>query len=147
MTITVNREASRDGATMGEMLIDGVHQAWTLEPVIREVAGKPVSEWKIPKKTAIPAGTYNLTIGPSARFGQDMPRVDNVDGFIGILIHWGNYPIDTDGCTLLGTARAPAMVQNSVAAFKAFFPKLEAELANGGTATITYVNPKPVPAT
>jgi hypothetical protein len=141
MKIIVNREPSSDGATLGEMLIDGVHQAWTLEPTIREIAGEPVSEWKILNKTAIPAGTYNLIIGPSAKFGRDMPRVEDVQGFDGIEIHWGNFPHDTDGCTLLGTDKAPAMVKNSVVAFNAFFPKLQAELAAGGTVSITYVNP------
>jgi hypothetical protein len=144
MTIIVNRQASSDDATIGEMLIDDVHEAWTLEPTIREVAGEPVSEWKIPSKTAIPAGTYNVTIAPSARFGREMPHVNDVDGFAGIEIHWGNFPIDTDGCTLLGTDKGSAMVKNSVAAFNAFFPKLQAALTAGDTVTITYVNPTPI---
>jgi hypothetical protein len=122
-------------------LIDDSHEAWTLEPTIREVAGEPVSQWKILNKTAIPAGTYDLTIGLSTRFGRDMPRIEDVAGFDGIEIHWGNFPHDTDGCTLLGTGKAPAMVTNSVVAFNLFFPKLQAELAEGRAVTITYVNP------
>jgi hypothetical protein len=141
MNIIVNRDPSDCGATLGEMLIDDVHESWTLEPTIREIAGEPVSQWKIPSKTAIPAGTYNVTIRASARFGRDMPHVENVPGFDAIEIHWGNFPHDTDGCTLLGTDKAPAMVKNSVVAFNAFFPKLQAALADGGAVSITYVNP------
>ena len=70
-----------------------------------------------------------------------MPHVENVDGFGNIEIHWGNYPKDTDGCTLIGTGKDPAMVTSSEAAFNVFFPKLQAALAGGDTVTITYVNP------
>jgi hypothetical protein len=145
MKITVKREPSANDATLGEMLIGDVHEAFTLEPTIREVAGEPVSRWKIQNKTAIPAGTYNVTIRYSPKFKRDMPHVENVDGFECIEIHWGNYPKDTDGCTLIGTGKDPAMVTSSVAAFNAFFPKLQAALAGGEPVSITYVNPPLMP--
>lgn len=75
---------------------------WTLEDAVREQAGVPVSQWKIPGETAIPKGTYPLILDMSNRFGKIMPHILNVEGFSGIRIHSGNSEHDTEGCILLG---------------------------------------------
>lgn len=55
---------------------------------------------KRPGQTAIPAGSYELIINHSNKYKKTMPRVLDVPGFTGILIHPGNVPKDTEGCIL-----------------------------------------------
>jgi hypothetical protein len=102
MKLTVIREPSQGGATIGKMFIDGVFACFTLEDEVREVEGQPVSEWKIKGATAIPAGSYRVTLEHSARFGPDTPTINDVPGFQYIRMHAGNTAADTEGCLLLG---------------------------------------------
>ena len=128
MNLTVQRQAPKNGATLGELLIDGVHECWTLERAPDEGKG------------AIPAGRYQLLITQSARFGKPMPLVCGVPGFEGIRIHPGNTAADTEGCLLVGRTEANAWIGDSVLAFNALFPKLQAACA-AGDVWITYHDP------
>lgn len=107
---------------IGELLIDGKHECWTLEPA-----------------RCIPAGTYDLTIRQSARFARLMPHVENVPEFTGILIHWGNYPRNTEGCTCVGTLFSYQFVGHSVEEFNTLFLKIQDALALGPQ-HITYLD-------
>jgi hypothetical protein len=59
---------------------------WTCEDEVREVPGQPVATWKVPGKTAIPAGIYEVDITMSQRFGRDLPVLLAVPGFTGVRI-------------------------------------------------------------
>lgn len=74
---------------------------WTLEDVVREIPGQPVTAWKIKGRTAIPRGTYPMCVTRSNRFGVDLPLLLDVPGFDGIRIHGGNTAADTEGCILV----------------------------------------------
>jgi len=117
------RREQKPGCTMGELLVDGYHECWTLEDEVRAV--------KIPGKTAIPEGRYEVVIDMSARFGREMPHILNVPGFTGVRIHTGNTDADTEGCILVGETRGANLIFGSKAAYKRFFPKLQAALAEG----------------
>lgn len=75
---------------------------YTLEDKVRQVEGKPVKEWKVQDKTAIPRGTYNVVVTMSNRFKVKLPLLQNVEGFTGIRIHSGNSSANTEGCILVG---------------------------------------------
>lgn len=138
MKITITRNDPKDGATIGNMLIDGVPQCYTLEDTVRELPGVPVATWKVAGETAIPRGTYAVTIDQSARFGRLMPHVLNVPGFDGIRIHPGNTPKDTEGCILVGMSIAgDAYIGASRVAFGVLFAKMQAALAVGDSITLT----------
>jgi hypothetical protein len=138
MEILVQREPSTLESTPGTLSIDGAFECFTLEDVVREVPGRPVSTWKIQNETAIPVGLYQVIVDFSSRFQLDMPHVLNVPGFDGIRIHSGNTAADTDGCVLLGQQRNGLDdVINSRAAFDAFFPKLQAAISRGEPVTLT----------
>jgi hypothetical protein len=69
-------------------------------------------------ETAIPAGTYEVILNMSPRFGKVLPRLLNVPGFDGILIHSGNTSKDTSGCILVGQNKEVGKVINSQATMK-----------------------------
>jgi hypothetical protein len=103
--------------TIGTLSVDGRTECFTLEDVRRELADRPVSDWKVPGKTAIPEGAYNVVVTPSVRFKRDLPLLENVPGFSGIRIHPGNTAADTEGCILVGAAKGPDQVTHSREAF------------------------------
>jgi len=110
MKITVRRDLYSSLSTQGRMLLDDEQFCYTLEPPVKLDNTKP---------RAIPVGTYPLTIRWSDKFQRHMPHVENVPGFVAIEQHVGNFPRDTDGCTLVGYTRGPApdFIGRSVKAF------------------------------
>lgn len=106
MRLFLFRLPSSHDTTIGRLYSLGpsglVGVCFVLEDVVREIAGQPVETWKIPKRTAIPAGTYEIIITMSARFKRPLPLLLNVRGFSGIRIHPGNRDVDTEGCLLAG---------------------------------------------
>lgn len=88
--------------TIGQLYVDGNLLCFTLEDVVREVAGQPVEKWKIKHETAIPVGTYEVELVNSPKFGPDTPSLVNVPGYSEVRIHSGNTDYDTDGCLILG---------------------------------------------
>lgn len=104
MILTLQRRPSVRGATIGELFRHGDPDriCYTLEDEIRQVPGRPVSEWKVYGKTAIPVGRYRITLEHSPRFGPGTLTVWGVPGFTGVRMHGGNRHEDTEGCPLLG---------------------------------------------
>lgn len=125
----------------GELFRDGVHRCWTLEPPYK----RRHADGTWPKPRAIPAGTYDLTVRHSARFNRLMPHVENVPQFAGVLIHWGNFPKDTEGCTLVGVTHGVDFVGHSGDEFDLLFHEI-VEACQSGPQTITYLDPPPAPA-
>lgn len=78
--------------------VDGSEFCFTLEPPKEtRITDGPV---------CIPSGEYPVRIDFSPRFQRPMPRVENVPGRSGILIHYGNYVEDTEGCVLVGSSKS-----------------------------------------
>lgn len=118
--------------TIGALSIDGDFECWVLEDPVREIKGRPVSEWKIKGQTAIPYGTYAVQITRSQRFGVDLPLLIGVQGFDGVRIHAGNTTADTEGCLLVGMDRLSKSLAQSRKALAALMPKIAAGLKHGG---------------
>jgi len=104
MNITVFRDVKTPDMTLGKLTCGNLI-LWTVEDAIREV--------KVPGLTAIPAGRYKVIISFSHRFQKPLPLLLDVPNFKGVRIHSGNTPADTEGCILVGTARAKNGVTNS----------------------------------
>ena len=123
MTLTLQREPSENGCTIGRLFVDGRSECWTLEDVVRPV--------KVPGQTAIPAGRYAVTITRSQRFGRMLPLLLNVPGFSGVRIHAGNTAADTEGCILVGQQRGLQSIQQSKLALAHLQPQIAGALARG----------------
>jgi hypothetical protein len=126
MILTLKREPSSTTCTIGDLAIDGVHECYTLEDVVRiDNPATPDDEGKkVYGRTAIPAGRYKIVIDYSQRFQCDMPRLLDVPGFIGIRIHPGNTDADTLGCILVGAVKLTEMISESRVAYNRLFDKL-----------------------
>jgi hypothetical protein len=153
MRLFLQREPTVNEATFGKLSVDGTYQCETLEDAIREVPGVPVTAWKIPDQTAIPAGVYSIDITPSAHFGNRLlPLLIGVPGYDGVRIHPGNYTSDTEGCILVGLQRSGGgqggptktpMLLQSRPAFESLFSRIGGAHTAGEAISIEIRNPNP----
>ncbi|MBP1592995.1 MAG: hypothetical protein H6Q12_13 [Bacteroidetes bacterium] len=107
MKLELRRIALKPTYTIGKLYIDGEYFCDTCEDKVR-----PRGE-KIPGETGIPAGTYKVIVNVSPKFKRLLPRLLNVPGFDGILMHRGNTAKDSSGCILVGENKKVGMVLNS----------------------------------
>jgi hypothetical protein len=126
--------------SIGTLYVDGKAECFTLEDVVREVRGRPVAEWKVAGKTAIPECIVNVTVTPSQRFKRDLPLLENVPGFAGVRIHPGNTAEDTEGCILVGVGKTSDSVTDSRRAFDRLFTKIKESLGCGEKVTLEVLN-------
>ena len=133
MNITVKRIFKGPDYTIGKLYIDGKYFCDTLEDTVRAPGVK------IPGKTAIPAGKYKIKLTESLRFKKLMPRLENVPGFTGVLIHSGNTAEDTEGCILVGRNRVKGKVLDSRETFARLF-RLLFVAERGGEALEVAIN-------
>ena len=100
MKLVLIRHARRADYTIGRLEDEnGMKICDTLEPIWRNYDG---GELKIPKKSAIPEGSYRVVVTNSRRFQKYLPLLVGVPGFEGVRIHAGNTSRDTEGCILVG---------------------------------------------
>jgi hypothetical protein len=150
MRLTVKRIAKRENYTIGKLYIDGTYFCDTLEDRDRGLEqAMPldmIRRIKVPGETAIPVGTYELSmrhISPKyskkkafAFTGGVMPRLLAVPGYEGVLIHSGNTAADSEGCILVGENKAVGKVLNSMATFKALWSVLNQRKSEPITITV-----------
>lgn len=109
MNLELRRIALRDTYTIGRLYVDGRYFCDTLEDKVRDLS----REAKVPGRTAIPEGTYRVVVNISPKFRRMLPRLLDVPGFDGVLIHRGNTDADTAGCPLVGENTVVGKVVNS----------------------------------
>lgn len=153
MKILVERKWKKDDYTIGKMFIDGEFFSNTLEDKDRGLTNTmPFEEIRKMKKageTAIPTGTYKVRMDiVSPKYsksswyvkncnGSRMPRLENVPGYDGVLIHPGNTPKDTLGCILVGKNDVKGMVTKSKEYFTLLYNKMYAAYKKGEKIEIT----------
>lgn len=147
MKLELKRIARKDKYTIGHLYINGKYFCDTLEDPDRGLASNmsnsQIAMKKIKGDTAIPTGLYKITLNvasskysnfskyPYAKFcNGKMPRLLNVPGYEGILIHAGNTQKDTEGCILVGMNRQVGKVLDSQKTFKKLYEKLLADKNN-----------------
>lgn len=139
MKLTLKRIALKPTYTIGKLYIDNHYFCDTLEDKARDLNKdgdlNDVGEGKVAGQTAIPYGTYKVTMDvQSPKFSQRasyawckgyLPRLLNVPHFDGIMIHSGNDATHTAGCILVGENRVKGQVLNSMNTLKRLYDILK----------------------
>ena len=103
--------------TIGSLYIDDEYFCDTLEDVDRGLTQSThldeIRKIKITHETAIPTGVYRVIVNLSPAKKRMLPRLLDVPGFSGILIHRGNTKHDSSGCILVGENKVKGKVINS----------------------------------
>jgi hypothetical protein len=133
MKLLLERKYLLPSYTIGKLSIDGIYFCDVLEDTVR------VPFVKIPGETAIPYGTYIVTITYSDKFQREMPLLNDVPEYTGIRIHSGNTEADTEGCLLVGENKVVGKVINSKITFDKLYPILKETFDKGEEITIEIV--------
>lgn len=141
MILTLDRKYKLPTYTIGKLYIDEEYFCDTLEDKDRgltdDMTVSEISKIKIKKETAIPTGTYKVTITYSNRFKKNMPLINDVKGFEGIRIHSGNTDKDTEGCLLVGMNLERGKVLKSQETFRKLYKMLSGAKLRGEYIQIT----------
>jgi hypothetical protein len=140
MKLTVNRNTYSNQSTQGDLLIDGIWYCYTLEPVMRQVIDEPVVAWKQWGVTAIPTGTYNVTMRVSPKFKRIMPHIENVEDFSEVMLHPLNVPTETQGCIGVGFVKDINYIGNSRSCSDELNKRIQAAIDAGEQVTIDITN-------
>lgn len=151
MKLTLKRTFNNGRYTIGHLYADGVYVCDTIEDVDRDLADtmplSKIQSVKVKSQTAIPRGTYTVTMNTiSPKFSQKpyywnfckgrMPRLLNVKGFDGILIHRGTTERDSAGCIIVGYNKVKGQVINSTEAFEKLYKMLDKANRMGNKITL-----------
>lgn len=132
MEIKIKRIAKKATYTIGKLYVNGTYVSDTIEDKDRGLTDdmplELIKTKKVYGETAIPTGTYKLdmnTVSPKFKdrswakpYGGKVPRLLNVKGFEGVLLHVGNSDKDSSGCLLCGKNTIVGMVTDSTNTFK-----------------------------
>lgn len=139
MRLILKRLYKKSTYTIGKLFINDAYFCDILEDTDRGLSSDmPLEEIKVKKvmaKTAIPRGEYKVTLDVvSPRFSKDsfyskvcqgkLPRLLDVKGYEGVLIHAGNIAEHTEGCLLCGENKAKGQVLNSRVTFENLYKEL-----------------------
>lgn len=131
MKTKIVRVAQGKNSTLSHLYIDGIFQCFLLEDKIRDI--------KIMKQTAIPIGSFYLTLntwgGMNKTYANRFPvvhrgmiEIDGLPTFDSVYIHIGNTITQTAGCPLCGLSYIKKdgdfQVLQSTDAYKLIYPKL-----------------------
>lgn len=138
--IVLKRIYKGETYTIGHIYIDGEYVCDTIEDKDRgltdQMNEQDIKKVKVANQTAIPTGTYKLTLDVvSPRFVKKpyyysfckgkLPRLLRVKGFDGILIHRGVDQDSSSGCIIVGYNKVKGKVINSQEAFEKLYKRLE----------------------
>lgn len=140
MKLKLIRKWKKENYTIGQLYVDGVFFSNTIEDKDRglsqDMSKEKILFLKKPGITAIPTGTYEVVLNvQSNKYKKSktmmqfnnayMPRLLNVPGYEGVLIHPGNSAKDTEGCIIPGKNDKIGWVSNSTAYFKDLYNKMK----------------------
>lgn len=152
MKLIVDRKWKKQNYTISNLTIDGKWFCNVLEDADRglddSMSIAKIRELKKPSITAIPKGTYEITLDViSPKYCTNsfykqvcngkVPRLLNVKGFEGILIHAGNTDKDSAGCLLVGINLERGKVLKSQETFRKLYKMLSEAKLRGEYIQIT----------
>ena len=154
MKLRVERRWPKATYTIGRLYIDGLLYCNTLEDTDRGLKQTDSLDYiktrKVAGETAIPKGTYKVAMNvTSPKYSASswywslcqgkVPRLLNVPGFDGILIHTGSDALSTRGCLLVGKNTKVGQLTESKDTFKKIYKLMRAAYDKGEEITIEIV--------
>lgn len=154
MKLKVERRWPKVTYTIGRLYIDGIFYCNTLEDRDRGLNQTDpigtIQKRKVAGETAIPKGVYEVTMNvTSPKYAAvawyynfcrgKMPRLKDVPGFDGILIHPGTDALDTRGCILVGKNTKVGKLTDSRACFMEVYKLMKEAADHGEKITIEIV--------
>ncbi len=154
MKLKVERRWPKVTYTIGRLYIDGIFYCNTLEDYDRGLKQSDplhvIQRKKVAGETAIPKGLYEVSMNvTSPKYAGvawyynfcrgKMPRLKDVPGFDGILIHPGTTALDTKGCILVGKNTKVGKLTDSRACFQQVYKLMKAAADSGEEITIEIV--------
>nr|DAI06272.1 MAG TPA: Protein of unknown function (DUF2778) [Crassvirales sp.] len=151
MKLLLERKWKKPNYTIGILYIDGNRFCEAIEDTDRGINNSmteaEILRIKKPNITAIPTGVYPIDLNTvSSRFGKvpfyvsvckgKLPRLQNVKGYSGVLIHCGNTEKDSSGCIICGENKVKGKVINSKETFKRLYKLLQDSYNRGEKITI-----------
>ena len=143
MKLTIKRTITRNNYTLGELYIDGQFFCSTLEDkdrgLTQSMSVEQIKSMKVPGETAIPKGTYKVTLDiVSPKFSKypfymevcegKLPRLIDVKGYEGVLIHVAD-GIKRDsllqGCIGIGNLSSEEYLMNGKQVFTEFYNRIK----------------------
>lgn len=138
MEFKLERIFTCENYTIGKLFIDNEYFCDTIEDsdrgLTKDMSIEEIENKKIYGKTAIPTGKYEVTLDvKSPKFSNFtkykwakiwdgyLPRLKDVPGFDGILIHVANKAEDILGCIGVGKNKVKGQVINSTITFNKLF--------------------------
>lgn len=151
MNIVIKRIIKDSKFTIGNLIVDDYYMCDTLEDTDRGLKQSmdlcEIKSKKIYGDTAIPSGTYEVdmdTVSPkysskswASCCNGKLPRLKNVKGYEGVLIHVGNSSKDTLGCILVGKYSGGDTISNSVVTFETLYKAMKKAYDDGETIILT----------
>lgn len=131
MELNLKRKYKDPKYTIGDLYINDKLFCNTIEDTDRGLKDSmtltDIKAKKVYGQTAIPTGTYEIdmnTVSPKFKsrswakpYGGKLPRLIDVKGFDGVLIHVGNTAEDSLGCILVGKNTVKGKVKESTTTF------------------------------
>ena len=147
MILKLKRVFKGSDYTIGKLYINNVYECDTIEDTDRGLTSnmslEQIKAKKVYGATAIPTGTYKInmnTVSPKFQnvswakpYKGKIPRLVDVKGYDGVLIHVGNKVEDTLGCILVGENKVKGKVINSTACFYELMTLLNSAVDTGET--------------
>ena len=154
MKLRVERKWPKATYVIGRLYIDGIFYCNSLEDTDRGLKQTDslayIKSRKVANETAIPKGTYKVAMNvTSPKYAASswywslcqgkVPRLLDVPGFDGILIHTGNNPLQTSGCLLVGKNTKVGQLTESKETFKKIYKLMKSAYDKGEEITIEIV--------
>lgn len=141
MEIKVIRKYKKENYTIGQVLVNGKFFCNSLEDKDRglrqDMSLSQLKKLKVYGKTAIPSGTYEVTVYFWPKYRKNYPLLLNVGAFEGILVHAGTNESHTLGCILIGENKVKGQLTNCEKYVRTLTKMCEEAKKNGEKITIT----------
>ena len=154
MILRIERRWPKSTYCIGLLFVDDVRFCETLEDKDRGLKQTDslvyIKSRKVYQETAIPKGVYKVAMNViSPKYSASawywklcqgkVPRLLDVPGWDGVLIHTGNNALQTAGCILVGRNTKVGGLTDSTACFKEVYKLMKEAADNGEEITIEIV--------